>query len=60
MPGLEDQFTLHYLCDVNHKQRVEAIVQALLEAADDTPLEKVRPCDTMKLIKSLKEESLWN
>jgi hypothetical protein len=29
-------------------------VQAVLEAADDTPLEKVRPCDKQKLIKSLK------
>jgi hypothetical protein len=33
---------------------VEADVQALLEAVDDTPLEKVRPCDIQKLIKSLK------
>jgi hypothetical protein len=33
---------------------VEARVQALLEAADDTPLEKVRPCDMQKLTKSLK------
>jgi hypothetical protein len=41
-------------CDENHKQWVEARVQALLEAADDTPLEKVRPCDMQKLVKSLK------
>jgi hypothetical protein len=37
---LEDQFTPHDLCDENHKQRVEAGVQTLLEAADDTPFEK--------------------
>jgi hypothetical protein len=34
---------------------VEARVQALLEAADDTPLEKVGPCDIQILIKSLKQ-----
>jgi hypothetical protein len=33
---------------------VEAEVQALLESADDTPLEKLRPCDIWKLIKALK------
>jgi hypothetical protein len=27
---------------------------ALLEGVDDTPLEKIRPCDTQKLIKPLK------
>jgi hypothetical protein len=50
----ENQFTLHDLCDENHKQRVEARVQALLETADDTHLEKLRPCDIQKLVKSLK------
>jgi hypothetical protein len=34
--------------------QVEARVQALLEAADNTPLEKVRPCDIQKVIKLLK------
>jgi hypothetical protein len=38
--GLENQFTLHDLCDENHKWWVEARVQALLEAVEDTPLEK--------------------
>jgi hypothetical protein len=33
---------------------VKARVQALLATVDDTPLEKVRPCDIQKLIKSLK------
>jgi hypothetical protein len=51
---LENQFTPHDLCDENHKWRVEASVQALLEAADYTPLEKVKHCDIHKLIKSLK------
>jgi hypothetical protein len=31
---LENQFTPHDLCEVNHERRVEARVQALLEAAD--------------------------
>jgi hypothetical protein len=33
---------------------VEARVQALLEAEDNDPPEKVRPCDLQKLINSLK------
>jgi hypothetical protein len=32
---LENQFTSHDLCDENHERRVEARVQALLEAADN-------------------------
>jgi hypothetical protein len=51
---LENQFTSHDLCEESHKRRVDVRVQALIEAADDTPLEKVRPCDIQKLIKSLK------
>jgi hypothetical protein len=34
---LENQFTPHDMCDENHEQRVEAKVQALLEAADNNP-----------------------
>jgi hypothetical protein len=34
---LENQFTPHDLCEENHEQRVEARVQALLEAADSVP-----------------------
>jgi hypothetical protein len=34
---LENQFTPHDLCDENHEERVEATVQALLEAADNNP-----------------------
>jgi hypothetical protein len=34
---LENQFTPLDLCDENHEKRVEARVQALLEAADNNP-----------------------
>jgi hypothetical protein len=51
---LEKQSTPHKLCDENHKRQVEARVQALLEAKDNEPPEKVRPCDLQKLINSLK------
>jgi hypothetical protein len=55
---LENQFTRHDLRDDQHKRRVEARVQALLEAADDTALEKLTPCNIQKLIESLKQKSL--
>jgi hypothetical protein len=51
---LENQFTHHDLRDENHERRVEARVQALLEAEDNKPPEKIRPCDLLKLINSLK------
>jgi hypothetical protein len=51
---LENRFTHHDLCDKNHEQRVEARVQALLEAVDNNPCERIRPCDLYKLIYSLK------
>jgi DNA polymerase III delta subunit len=51
---LENQFTLHDLCDENHERRVEARVQALLEAVDNNPPERIRPCDLQKLINFLK------
>jgi hypothetical protein len=51
---LENQFTPHDLCDENHERWVEARVQALLEAADSDPCEKIRLCDLPKLISSLK------
>jgi hypothetical protein len=41
-------------CDENHEQRVEARVQALLEAADNNPQQRIRPCDLQKLLNSLK------
>jgi hypothetical protein len=40
---LENQFTPHDLCEENHERRVEARVQALLEAVDSDPLERIRP-----------------
>jgi hypothetical protein len=52
--SLENQLTPHNMCEENHKQQVEARVQALSEAMDDSPPEKLRPCDIQKLISSLK------
>jgi hypothetical protein len=36
---MENQFTPHDLCDEHHEERVEAYVQALLDAGDNTPTE---------------------
>jgi hypothetical protein len=41
---LENQFTPCVLCEENHERRVEAQVQALFEAVDNSPPEKARPC----------------
>jgi hypothetical protein len=54
--SLENQITPHDLCDENRNRRVEARVQAMLQAGDDTPLENVTSCDIMKLITLLKLE----
>jgi hypothetical protein len=51
---LENQLTHRDLCDENHEGRVEARVQAVLEAVDNKPHERIRPCDLQKLINSLK------
>jgi hypothetical protein len=51
---LENQFAPDDLCDYNHDRRVEARVQALLETIDNSPSQRVRPCDLQKLINSLK------
>jgi hypothetical protein len=53
---LVNQFTPRDLCDENRNRRVEASLQAMLEAGDDTPLENVTPCDIKKLISLLKLE----
>jgi hypothetical protein len=37
---LENQFTLHDLCDENHKRQVEATVRTLLEPVDNNSLRK--------------------
>jgi hypothetical protein len=42
---LEIQFTPHHLCDKNHERKVEARVDALLVAVDDSAQQKLRPCD---------------
>jgi hypothetical protein len=51
---LENLFTPNDLCGENHERRVEAGVQALLESVDNNPPERVRPCDVLKLIRTLK------
>jgi hypothetical protein len=51
---LENQFTLHDLCDENHKRQVEARVQTLLEAINNSSPEKIRPCDLQIFVNSLK------
>jgi hypothetical protein len=51
---LEKLFTPDDLCDENHERRVEARVQALLEAEDNDPPVKIRPFDLLKIITSLK------
>jgi hypothetical protein len=38
---LEHQFTPHVLCAENHKQHVEARVQGLIEAEDNSPPKKL-------------------
>jgi hypothetical protein len=53
---LENRSTHHDLCDERHERRVENIVQDILETEDTAPLEKIRPCDLRKLIKSLKSK----
>jgi hypothetical protein len=47
---LEIQFTAHDLCDENYERQVEA----LLDSVDESPAEKIKPCDLKKLINSLK------
>jgi hypothetical protein len=51
---LENQFTQHEFCDENHERRVEARAQALLEAVDNIPPERIRPCDLQNFTNSLK------
>jgi hypothetical protein len=51
---LEKQFTSHDLCDESHDPGVKTGVQVLLPLAGDTALEKTRPCDKEKLVKTLK------
>jgi hypothetical protein len=65
---LENHFSPHDLYEENHEQQTLARVQALSEAVDDNPPERVRPRDAQKLINSLKLKKrpvelmafLWN
>jgi hypothetical protein len=50
---LENRFTPHDVCDEHHEQLVEACVQALLEAEDNTATERVRPYDVQHIIRTL-------
>jgi hypothetical protein len=50
----ENQFTAHNLCDCDHRQQVEATVQALLATVDEGTSVKFRPCDVSKEIQYLK------
>jgi hypothetical protein len=49
--GIFEKISSHRMtCDENHKRRVEARVQTLLEAADETAFKKERACAIHKLI----------
>jgi len=50
---LENRFTPHDLCDIQHERRVEANVQVLLGTEVTIPTEKIKPCDLQKLVNSL-------
>jgi hypothetical protein len=46
--SLDNQFTVHDLCDCDYRQQVKATVQALLHTTDEgTPVE-FHPCDILK------------
>jgi hypothetical protein len=51
---LENQFTVHDLCDCDHRRRVEAKVEVLLATVDEDAPFNFRPCDVSKEIQSLK------
>jgi hypothetical protein len=51
---LENQFTLHGLCDENHKGQVEATVRTLLDTIENNSPERIRPRELQKLANSLK------
>jgi hypothetical protein len=51
---LENQFTHPDLCDENHERRMEARVQALLEAVHNSPPQRIRPCGLQEISNSLK------
>jgi hypothetical protein len=45
---LEKHFTAHDLWEEKHEQRVEGRIQALLEAVDSNPTERIRPRELQK------------
>jgi hypothetical protein len=51
---LENQLTAHNLCDCDHRQQVEATVQALLATVDEGAPVNFRPYDVSKEIQSFK------
>jgi hypothetical protein len=51
---LENQFTPHDLCEKSHEWQLEAGIQALSEAMDNSLPEKAKPCDVQNLIISLR------
>jgi hypothetical protein len=58
---LEIQFTPPDLCDENHERRVEARVDALLDAVDNIPSQTIRPYDLKEINKFFEiEKALRN
>jgi hypothetical protein len=53
----ENQFTTHDLNYKNHEPLVKGRGQGKLEAVNDSPPEKMCPCDVQKLINSLKHRT---
>jgi hypothetical protein len=51
---IENQFTLHDLCDYNCKRQVEARIQALLATVDEEAPVEFLTCDVSKEIQCLK------
>jgi hypothetical protein len=46
---LETQFSPEDLCEEHHEQLVVTRIQALFEAVDSDPPERIRPCDVQKI-----------
>jgi hypothetical protein len=59
---LENHFSPHYLREENHERQVVASIQALLEAVDDDPPERLRSWDVQKIKKKLSQikKRIWN
>jgi hypothetical protein len=46
---LENQLSLHDLCDENHERHMETTVRVVLASVGGIPLGKVRPCDVYNI-----------